>query len=54
MYLDALKVANKKRDSAELHLVVSDAQLLIPQVDRNGLHVRALLSFAANFGIGGK
>jgi hypothetical protein len=47
MYLEALKVANKKRDAAELHIVVNEAQLLIPQVDRNGLHVRALLSFAA-------
>jgi hypothetical protein len=47
MYLEAVKVANKKRDSAELHIVVNEAQLLIPQVDRNGLHVRALLSFAA-------
>ena len=47
MYLEALKVVNKKRDSTELHIVVNEAQLLIPQVDRNGLHVRALLSFAA-------
>jgi hypothetical protein len=47
MYLEALKVANKKRDSAELRIVVNEAQLLIPQVDKNGLHVRALLSFAA-------
>jgi hypothetical protein len=47
MYLEALKAASKKRDSAELHIVVNEAQLLIPQVDRNGLHVRALLSFAA-------
>ncbi len=47
MYLEALKAAGKKRDSAELRTVVNEAQLQIPQVDRNGLHVRALLSFAA-------
>jgi hypothetical protein len=47
MYLDALKVAKKKHDSSLTSIVVNEARLLVPQTDRNGLHVRALLSFVA-------
>jgi hypothetical protein len=46
-YLEALKVAQKKRDAALSAVVINEARLLIPQVDRNGLHVRALLAFAS-------
>ncbi len=47
MYLDALKVVKKKRDPELLKIVINEAMLLIPQTERNGLHVRALFSFAA-------
>jgi hypothetical protein len=47
MYLDAMKVTKKKRDSDLTNLVINEARLLVPQTDRNGLHLRALLSFAA-------
>ena len=47
MYLDAMKVAKKKHDSDLTNMVVDEARLLIPQTDRNGLHLRALLSFTA-------
>lgn len=47
MYLDAFKVAKKKHDMDLTTIIVNEARLLIPQVDRNGLHARALLSFAA-------
>ena len=46
MYLDALKAARKKRDADLTKIIIDEARLLIPQVDRNGLHARALLSFA--------
>jgi hypothetical protein len=47
MYLDAMKVTKKKRDSDLTNLVVNEARLMVPQTERNGLHLRALLSFAA-------
>jgi len=47
MYLDAVKAANKKRESDLTHIIINEARLLVPQTDRNGLHVRALLSFVA-------
>jgi hypothetical protein len=47
LYLEALKVARKKDDPAFSSLVTNEARTLIPQTERNGLHVRALLSFAA-------
>jgi hypothetical protein len=47
MYLDASKIAKKKHDSDLTNVIINEARLLVPQVDRNGLHVRALLSFAA-------
>ena len=46
MYLDALKAARKKRDADVVKIIIDEARLLIPQVDRNGLHARALLTFA--------
>ena len=47
MYLEALKAIRKKRDPEVMKIVINEAMLLIPQTERNGLHVRALLSFAA-------
>ena len=47
LYLEAIKVAQKKEDPALSRSVIDEARTLIPQVDRNGLHVRTLLSFAA-------
>jgi hypothetical protein len=47
LYLEAVKVAQKKRDAVLSSLVINEARTLIPQVDRNGLHVRALLAFAS-------
>jgi hypothetical protein len=47
LYLEVLKVAQKKRDPALSSLVISEARSLIPAVGRNGLHVRVLLTFAS-------
>ena len=47
LYLEAVKVAQKKNDAALSRSVINEARTLIPQIDRNGLHVRTLLSFAA-------
>ncbi len=47
MYLDALKAIKKKHDPELTKIVINEAMLLIPQTGRNGLHIRALLSFAA-------
>lgn len=47
MYLEAIKAVKKKHDSDLTKIVVNEARLLIPQTDRNGLHVRALLSFVS-------
>ena len=47
LYLEAVKAAQKKRDAPLSSLVINEACTLIPQVDRNGLHVRALLAFAS-------
>ena len=46
MYIDALKAARKKHDADLTKIIIDEARLLIPQVDRNGLHARALLLFA--------
>jgi hypothetical protein len=48
MYLDALKITKKKKDAALTNIVISEARLLIPQTDRNGIHIRALFSFTAH------
>jgi hypothetical protein len=45
MYLDAVKSAKKRRDTDLTRIIIDEARLLIPQTDRNGLHVRALLYF---------
>jgi hypothetical protein len=45
MYLDAVKSAKKRRDTDLTRIIIDEARLLIPQTDRNGLHVRALFSF---------
>lgn len=47
LYLEVLKVAQKKRDPSLSRLLINEALSLIPAVDRNGLHVRALLTFAS-------
>jgi hypothetical protein len=47
IYLDALKAARKKQDTSLTSIVINEARLLIPQTDRNGIHLRMLLSFAA-------
>jgi hypothetical protein len=47
MYLEAIKAVKKKHDSDLTKIVINEARLLIPQTDRNGLHVRALLSFVS-------
>lgn len=47
MYMDALKAAKSKRDADVSKVIINEARLLIPQTGRNGLHLRALLSFAS-------
>jgi hypothetical protein len=47
MYLEALKVAKQKRDPNLANIVIDEARLLIPETNRNGLQVRALLAFAS-------
>jgi hypothetical protein len=47
MYLDALRVTKRKHEPEITKLIIDEARLLIPQTGRNGLHIRALLSFAA-------
>lgn len=46
-YLLALKATEKKKDPSLSSAVISEARVFIPQVDRNGLHVRTLLAFAS-------
>ena len=46
MYMDALKTAKKKRDDDVSRIIIDEARLMVPQTGRNGLHLRALLSFA--------
>ena len=46
-YLEAIKVSEGKRDRILSNLVINEARTLVPQVGRNGLHVRALLTFAS-------
>jgi hypothetical protein len=46
MYTEALKAARKKRDAELTRIIIDEARLLVPQVDRNGVHARALLLFA--------
>lgn len=48
MYMDALKAAKSKRDADVLRVIINEARLLVPQTDRNGLHLRALLSFTSH------
>jgi hypothetical protein len=45
MYLEAVKSANRKRDTDLTRIIIDEAKLLIPQTGRNGLHIQALLSF---------
>lgn len=47
MYLDALKVTQKKRDDDVAKIIINEARLLIPQTDRNGLHLEVLLTFVS-------
>ena len=47
MYLDALKIATGKRDADVATIIINEARLLIPQTDRNGLHLEALLTFVS-------
>jgi hypothetical protein len=47
LYLDAIKLAHKKGDPALSASVLSEARTLVPEINRNGLHVRALLSFVS-------
>ncbi|HEX5702832.1 MAG TPA: hypothetical protein VFX97_06515 [Pyrinomonadaceae bacterium] len=47
MYMDAIKTAKSKRDADVSRVIIDEARLLIPQTDRNGLHLRALLSFTS-------
>ena len=47
LYLDALKSVKKKHDDDLTRIIVNEARLLIPQTDRNGIHVQALLSFVS-------
>lgn len=44
-YLTAIVAAEKKRDPEVTALLVNEARTLVPKVERNGLHVRLLLSF---------
>jgi len=44
MYLEAIKATKKKPELG--NLIINEAELLIPQVDRNALHVQALLLFS--------
>jgi hypothetical protein len=45
MYLDALKSLKKKNDDDLRRIIINEARLLIPQTDRNGIHLQALLAF---------
>jgi len=47
MYIETLKTAKKKHDSDLATIIINEARVLIPQTDRNGLHVRVLLSFVS-------
>ena len=47
MYLDAIKAAKKKSDADLTRILIDEARLLLPQTGKNGLHIRALLSFAS-------
>jgi hypothetical protein len=47
MYMDAVRTAKSNRDAEALKLIINEALLLIPQTGRNGLHLRALLSFSS-------
>lgn len=46
-YLEAMKAIKKKNDQNLSNIVVNEARLLVPQTNRNGIHVRAILSFSA-------
>src|SRR6185436_1502815 len=46
MYLEALKAAKKKNEAALTNVVINETRLMVPQTDRNGLHLRALFAFA--------
>ena len=52
LYLEALKSNKKKRDPNLTRIIINEARLLIPQTDRNGLHVRALFSFISQLADG--
>ena len=49
-YLDAMKAVKRKNDAELSNIVLNEARLLVPQTNRNGLHVRALLSFSGAVG----
>ena len=46
LYMEAGTLARKKDQSNISTTIVSEARSLIPQTERNGLHVRALLAFS--------
>lgn len=47
MYHDAIIASRKKRDRNLTSLLLNEIRPLVPQSDRNGLHVRVLLSLVA-------
>src|SRR5204862_3422357 len=47
LYLEALKSLRKKHDDDLTRIIVNEARLLVPQTDRNGIHVQALFSFVS-------
>jgi hypothetical protein len=47
MYMDALRVTQKKRDADVAKIIINEARLLVPQTNRNGMHLRALFAFAS-------
>jgi hypothetical protein len=53
-YLQALKASAKKRDERLSLIVIDEARILIPQVGRNGLQIRALFSFTTELASLGK
>ena len=47
MYRDTLRATQKRQDADVAKIVINEARLLVPQTNRNGLHLRALLAFAS-------
>lgn len=51
LYSDAARIAHKKGDAFIARSLVNEARILIPHTDRNGIHARALLSFASQLAL---